>query len=221
MTYANAEWFRITGIAELGVDCDHWLDRVEATDAPAVRAAWEAALRDSGTSFSREFRFRRASDGTSIVVWINGKSVADIATAPAPHADRGAASADHVDQADPTRSVIGAFTDVTHWRELEQQQIASLTAIADGQERRAADIDASRREQERFVDVVCHEIRNPLNGIVNNVEQIRAQRQVLRPKLVAALAADPSNALLQSILAQEDEEAGMLDAIDLCTSHQV
>ena len=151
-------------------------------------------------------------------MWINGKSVADNA----PPAERGlGSSADHGDTPGHMRSVIGAFTDVTHWRELEQQQIASLTAIADVQERRAADVDANRREQERFVDVVCHEIRNPLNGIVNNVEQIRAQRQVLRPKLVAALAADPGNALLQSILEREDEEAGMLDAIDLCTSHQV
>ena len=212
MTYANAEWFRMTGLTELGADCDHWLDHVETSDATAVRADWEAALRNPGTNFSREFRFRRASDET-IVVWINGKSLAgDILVSeagPSPAAET------------RVRTVVGAFTDVTHWRALEQQQIASLTAIADVQHRRAEDAEVHRLEQERFVDVVCHEIRNPLNGIVNNVDQIRDRRRDLRSALVAALAAEPTNGLYQRILDEMDEEDGMLGAIDLCAYHQV
>ena len=120
-------------------------------------------------------------------------------------------------RATPSRAVIGAFTDVTHWREREQQEIAALTEQADSQRQRAEDAEAHRLEQERFVDVICHEIRNPLNGIVNNVDQLREGRRALRAMVLAL----PNQLGVDAIVNVLDDEDGMLTAIDLCASHQV
>ena len=215
MTYANKEWFRITGLSALGDACDHWLDLVDDRDRAAVRADWEAALRSPWSSFSREFRFRRAS--ATIVVWINGKSLAESEPAPSLADDVLGAPLAAAVRAIPSRAVIGAFTDVTHWREKEQQEIAALTEKVDTQKLRAEDAEAHRLEQERFVDVICHEIRNPLNGIVNNVDQLHEGRRALR-ELVVSLAEGPR---LQALLKILNDEDAMLSAIDLCAYHQV
>ncbi|KAJ3358014.1 hypothetical protein HDU83_000071 [Entophlyctis luteolus] len=49
--------------------------------------------------------------------------------------------------------------------ELQLQTIAN-------EKRRADEAEKLRKQQERYIDMICHEIRNPLNGIQNNNELI-------------------------------------------------
>ncbi|ORY44825.1 hypothetical protein BCR33DRAFT_784885 [Rhizoclosmatium globosum] len=51
-------------------------------------------------------------------------------------------------------------------RKEEQLQLQMLAA----EKKRADEAEQSRKQQERYIDMICHEIRNPLNGIQNNNE---------------------------------------------------
>ena len=219
ITYANDEWLRIVGVPALGPECDRWLDAVDAADLEAVKADWATALKSADFNFSREFRFRRPE--STAVVWINGRSLAETELSTTMTLAMSADAEAAVERAPQVRAIVGAFTDVTHWRQLEQQQMVALAETADVQLRRAEDAEKSRREQERFVDIICHEIRNPLSGIVNNVDQLREGRKRTRAMLCSLLLSEGSNAALESVLKQLDEEEGMLQAIDLCAAQQV
>ncbi|KAJ3146841.1 hypothetical protein HK101_002288, partial [Irineochytrium annulatum] len=65
---------------------------------------------------------------------------------------------------------VFALTDITEKRRLEDERLVSLQLEEAAQRRRADEAEESRRQQESFIDMVCHEIRNPLNGISNNNE---------------------------------------------------
>ncbi|KAL0487605.1 hypothetical protein AKO1_000266 [Acrasis kona] len=46
----------------------------------------------------------------------------------------------------------------------------SMNQLAEVQKKRAQEEEANRRKQEEFIDRVCHEIRNPIQGIMGNCE---------------------------------------------------
>ena len=202
VTYANRHWFEITGTTSLGDECDRWLDRVVDGDRDEVRAQWEAALKSPGGRVSRELRMQRATGCAAAIVWINAVTLAEspLAAGAGVHA------------------VVGALIDVTHWHDHERKEMAALTEIADVQRHRADDADGRCIEQERYIDVVCHEIRNPLNGIVSNVDLLCDGRSHLR-SLVGAAVEDPAKA--HAVLAILDDEDAMLNAVRLCAEHQV
>ncbi|KAI9335144.1 histidine kinase-like ATPase [Obelidium mucronatum] len=82
------------------------------------------------------------------------------------------------------------------------------------EKKRADEAEQSRKQQERYIDMICHEIRNPLNGIQNNNE------------LLSELLKDISNHLKQNSV--EDEQidkilsasANAVSAISHCAKHQ-
>ncbi|KAJ3170907.1 hypothetical protein HK101_011301 [Irineochytrium annulatum] len=55
------------------------------------------------------------------------------------------------------------------WR-VEEERLLALQREEAAQRRRADEAEELRRRQEAFIDMVCHEMRNPLNGITNNNE---------------------------------------------------
>lgn len=91
---------------------------------------------------------------------------------------------------------ICALVDIT---EIKQAQLAQEKAATEAQER--------KEQQERFIDMVSHEIRNPLSAVLHLAEEIK---EVARE--VQASHAD-----------QSDHISDILDAADtilLCVSHQ-
>ncbi|KAI8818204.1 uncharacterized protein EV422DRAFT_194247 [Fimicolochytrium jonesii] len=66
-----------------------------------------------------------------------------------------------------------ALVDVSEERRLEKERHITLQSLAEEQRRRAEEADENRQQQELFVDTICHEIRNPLSGIVNNNDLLK------------------------------------------------
>ncbi|KAJ3393257.1 hypothetical protein HDU84_002336 [Entophlyctis sp. JEL0112] len=93
----------------------------------------------------------------------------------------------------------------------EELQVITLAA----EKRRADEAEQSRKQQERYIDMICHEIRNPLNGIQNNNE------------LLSDLFVDLVSCLEKKHTVIDERLQKMLDSakeattlIGLCAKHQ-
>jgi signal transduction histidine kinase len=108
---------------------------------------------------------------------------------------------------------------VTERKRLENERMDALAQTALMQQQRADEAEQFRLAQLRFVDIICHEIRNPLNGIVNNIDMLRQGRAQMKRLLVDSnlIPAD----VLPKVLLQLDKEEALWGAIELCITHQV
>eukprot|EP01103_Thecamoeba_quadrilineata_P015653 TRINITY_DN5010_c0_g4_i1.p1 TRINITY_DN5010_c0_g4~~TRINITY_DN5010_c0_g4_i1.p1 ORF type:complete len:718 (-),score=121.17 TRINITY_DN5010_c0_g4_i1:64-2217(-) len=106
---------------------------------------------------------------------------------------------------------VFAVSDITERKNLDKERMEIIRKAEAIQLKRARDAERHQRQQERFVDMICHEIRNPLNGIINNVD------------LLLSSVKDRRNSPAQSESAYkqllEDEEA--TEAIKVCAQHQL
>ncbi|KAI8912217.1 hypothetical protein DFJ77DRAFT_542014 [Powellomyces hirtus] len=116
---------------------------------------------------------------------------------------------------------FSALVDVTDMRSMEHERVQMLERTTIEERARADEADENRKHQESFIDMICHEIRNPLNGIINNADLLRGaadRRKDVYPGLkehVQSLGLDAS--LLDLLLAQDMEA---ITAIDMCARHQ-
>jgi signal transduction histidine kinase len=116
------------------------------------------------------------------------------------------------------RGLVCGITDLTEHKRLERARLEALEHASRVQTARADEAEAHQREQERFVDVICHEIRNPLNGIVNNLDLLRTTRE----RRMAWLASHPAPTALEVAACVQElrEEEAQWTALDLCAQHQ-
>ncbi len=70
--------------------------------------------------------------------------------------------------------VFGATSDVTYLKEVEQKHLDAVEKAQFEAEKRAKEAEEYRRRQEEFSSFICHEIRNPLNGIVGALAWVEA-----------------------------------------------
>ncbi|KAJ3328655.1 hypothetical protein HDU76_009547, partial [Blyttiomyces sp. JEL0837] len=60
---------------------------------------------------------------------------------------------------------IGCLTNITEMKKLEKERLQAM-------EKRADEAEEAKRQKEEFIDMICHEIRNPLSAILNNNDLI-------------------------------------------------
>jgi len=147
---------------------------------------------------------------------------------------------------DSSQRIVGnvySVTDVTYRKALEEERLRLHSKAA-------ALAEQHSHDQELFVDSICHGIRNPLNGVLNNLELLRysiARRRrivcdALRHSLhehphhlppasagtdtdtaaAAAAAGHPQSltALIDELAALDAADADSLAAIETCANHQ-
>ncbi|KAJ3097995.1 hypothetical protein HK100_005206, partial [Physocladia obscura] len=68
---------------------------------------------------------------------------------------------------------VVTWIDVTSRKAFEERQL-------NNEKQRANDAEEYRKQQEIFIDMICHEIRNPLSGIANNNDFIRETLEALQ-----------------------------------------
>ncbi|KAI9348043.1 hypothetical protein BDR26DRAFT_853856 [Obelidium mucronatum] len=100
--------------------------------------------------------------------------------------------------------VIAAFTDVTPRVDFEEEKIARI---------RADEAELSRKQQEDFIDMICHEIRNPLSGISNTIEFMKETLQEIRNHVCGS----KENASLSKLV---DTTLEYAETISFCARHQ-
>ena len=146
-----------------------------------------------------------------------------------------------IEHAKPEKEVIGfvsTFTDLSLVKKLETEKLRALELAADYQSRRAEEAELVKKQQELFIDMTCHELRNPLNGIYQNADMMHAslsrmKREVhrlneyLRPERQHATEARLSPRIESTIrrltnwLACEiSQDIEAVETINLCARHQ-
>ncbi|KAL8276844.1 hypothetical protein RQP46_010775 [Phenoliferia psychrophenolica] len=88
-------------------------------------------------------------------------------------------------------------------------------------EQRAADADTHRKQIEAFIDITSHELRNPLSGVWQNAECVKASLEDTA-ELVTQMRAGlmPDAEALEDLAEEIKENLEGLSAILLCAAHQ-
>jgi signal transduction histidine kinase len=112
---------------------------------------------------------------------------------------------------------VGVWSDVTALRRLQRLSVEAERAHAREAER-------NRELQEQFIDITCHELRNPLNAIYNSaallgesLSRIEASLSALRERDGGAFAEQPE---FEKIDAELQEDIDSANTIVLCAKHQ-
>ncbi|KAL6863011.1 hypothetical protein ACO1O0_003255 [Amphichorda felina] len=181
ITYCNDMWWQISRVPKTDDTENAWMDMVRSEDRPALEAAWGKLLNDMVT-ISVEFRFicSQGSEDKTIDSWVL------MSAYPEKTLDGN------------LESIFGCITDISSQKWAEKVQ----------SERREEAVEL-KRQQENFIDITSHEMRNPLSAILQCADQISGN--------ITAFAAHHVKGEVETLL------EGCLDAantINLCASHQ-
>lgn len=181
INYCNDMWWQICRHARSDVFVDGWMDLVQEEDRDALESAWKRLVGEKVT-VSQEFRFRPfqlAGDRGTMDTWVL------MSAFPEQNADGS------------LKSIFGCITDISSQKWAERVQI----------ERREEAVER-KRQQENFIDITSHEMRNPLSAILQCADQIANSITAFNVRNVSEV-----EALLESCL-------DAANTINLCASHQ-
>ena len=102
------------------------------------------------------------------------------------------------------------FSDVTDLKLLERERLEAIRLAEEAQRHRAEEAEEARATMEMFVDTVCHEIRNPLNGLLSNLDFVCANRLARRRTYD-----DDNNK------DDDDDDGDALNSMQACVEHMV
>ncbi|KAF3010982.1 hypothetical protein E8E13_010581 [Curvularia kusanoi] len=145
LTYWNNAYENICGTAGQALNEPlAWMNIIHPDNIPEVRAVWESytqSRRDEAISFEVQFKKPWTSKGDDAEVTLDrtyGMSVIQ-----PEYSDDG-----------KLKGTLGCVTDISSLKWAEKMQSARLSEAIE-----------QRRQQENFLDVTSHEMRNPLNAI--------------------------------------------------------
>jgi PAS domain S-box-containing protein len=171
--YCNRVWREYAG-PSAGIS---FFGGVPEDELPAVRAAWNAAIR-SGRSLEREQRLRR-HDGE--LRW-------------------------HLCRVVPERDEHGAIvgwtataTDIDHQKRVEEAHAALLLREQEAR----AQLEAANRSKDEFLATVSHELRTPLNAILGWTRMLQNGAVEGGDRLQRALETIERNARMQTQLVDD------------------
>ena len=143
ITYCNDSWFSNTHVP--ASDIDRWMDYVQDEDKESVYALWHE-LTVEKKSVSAEFRFKQSWTDRN---GVKGDTWVLFSAYPERNEDNS------------LKSVFGSITNI------------STQKWAEGlQKRKMEEAVELKRQQENFIDITSHEMRNPLSAILQCADEI-------------------------------------------------
>lgn len=181
ITYCNDMWAQISRHSLSMESLGAWMDKVKEEDRPGLEAGWTKLVEDK-TSVSIEFRFKDFKDenDTGIDTWVL------LSAYPEKNIDGS------------LKSIFGCITDISSQKLAEKVQ----------SERREEAVEL-KRQQENFIDITSHEMRNPLSAVLQCADQIVQN--------IAAFTAYSAQKEVENLL---ESCADAAHTINLCASHQ-
>lgn len=181
ITYCNDMWAQIARHSLSKESLGAWMDSVQEEDRPGLEAGWTKLVEEK-TSVSVEFRFKenKQGDKASIDTWVL------LSAYPEKNLDGS------------LKSIFGCITDISSQKLAEKVQ----------SERREEAVEL-KRQQENFIDITSHEMRNPLSAVLQCADQIVQN--------IAAFTAYSKEKEVESLL---ESCADAAHTINLCASHQ-
>lgn len=181
INYCNDMWWQISRHSRAEQIGTAWMDSVRIEDKPGLMTAWTKLLEQKMT-ISVEFRFNcsQLCGDHTVDTWVL------MSAFPEKDADGN------------LTSIFGCITDISSqkWAENVQSQ------------RREEAVEL-KRQQENFIDITSHEMRNPLSAILQCVDQIANS--------IASFTAHSDRTEVDALLESCLDAA---NTINLCASHQ-
>ncbi|SMR41597.1 unnamed protein product [Zymoseptoria tritici ST99CH_1E4] len=182
ITFANDTWYDISRVPKNSDMADTWMQAVKPDDQPIVEQLWRD-LAVNTKAVSSEFRFKAQwhdRNGSSGDTWVLFSGYPE-------RYDDGR-----------LKSIFGSITDISQQKWAEGIQTRKMEEAVE-----------LKRQQENFIDMTSHEMRNPLSAILQCSDEIATS--------LARFRQDGSKDMPDDLL------ASCLDAaqtISLCSQHQ-
>ncbi|KAM7209017.1 putative signal transduction histidine-protein kinase [Naviculisporaceae sp. PSN 640] len=186
INYCNEMWWKISGHERGPSTLDAWMQSIRDEDRQAVEDVWRRLVEDKAP-ITHEFRFkgrRQVTDGHTVDTWALMSAYPE------------------KDEQGELKSIFGCITDIS------QQKWAE-----DFQKQRKDEAVELKRQQENFIDITSHEMRNPLSAILQCADEISSGLSRYRLEEPTSDIPASLNMLLESCV-----EAA--NTISLCASHQ-
>ncbi|KAK9786616.1 hypothetical protein SCARD494_11107 [Seiridium cardinale] len=185
ITYCNDMWWEITQRPRDNYFVDAWMDEVNDEDRPALEEAWQHLTKQK-IAITIEFRFKRSREESGNVIdnWVL------MSAYPENFADGS------------IKEIFGCMTNIS------QQKLAEQ--IQDQRRQEAVEL---KRQQENFIDITSHEMRNPLSAILQCADEISGLLGTYKSKKDFNLDVENLKVALEAC-----REAA--NTITLCASHQ-
>jgi len=181
ITFCNDTWFEITRVPKESHSTDRWVDYVLDEDKPLVKRLWHDLIANTRPA-SAEFRFKaRWLDryGTQDDTWVLFSA----------YPEKG--------EDGTLKSVFGSVTNIS-----QQKWAEGL------QKRKTEEAVERKRQQENFMDITSHEMRNPLSAILQCADEIVSSLSEVRSKI------------MEGDTAVFDDNIDAAQTIALCAQHQ-
>ncbi|KAF2663463.1 hypothetical protein BT63DRAFT_484198 [Microthyrium microscopicum] len=143
MQYCNNQFFELTGRPQTEPSEVDYSSLVYPEDLPIVEAAWKVLLEDkkpAQTMFRLQKKWKDG-EGNTRQVWAQGSSYPEC------------------DAEGNIVSILGTMTDITRFKWAE-----------DVQRTRVEEALEAKRQQENFIDMTSHEMRNPLSAVIQSAD---------------------------------------------------
>jgi PAS domain S-box-containing protein len=183
ITYCNDTWFEISRVPKEREKTDRWIDYVQEEDQALIAEHWKRLVEHTAP-INLEFRFKapwedRKTKATS-ETWVLFSAFPE------------------KDDSGMLKSVFGSITNI------------SPQKWAEGfQKRKMEEAVELKRQQENFIDITSHEMRNPLSAILQCADEIST--------ILSEFKSSGSNVIDSSIIADSIDAA---QTIALCAQHQ-
>lgn len=144
INFCNDSWWEISRHPRTVHSIETWMESIVPEDRHRVEAIWKKLI-DDKVSIVQEFRFKatREAAGHKIETWALMSAYPE------------------KDESGTTKAIFGCITDISQqkWAEAFQKQ------------RREEAVEL-KRQQENFIDMTSHEMRNPLSALCQCADEI-------------------------------------------------
>ena len=182
ITFANDTWYEISRVPRDGAMADKWMNSVKPEDRALVKQLWEDLV--VGTKpVSSEFRFQAEWEDRS---GNRGETWVLFSAYPEKYDDG------------RLKSIFGSITNISQQKWAEGIQTRKMEEAVE-----------LKRQQENFIDITSHEMRNPLSAILQCSDEIASSLSTFKHSTDRVM----TDELLTSCL-----DAAQI--ISLCSQHQ-
>ncbi|KAL9040919.1 MAG: hypothetical protein Q9180_001613 [Flavoplaca navasiana] len=183
-TYCNDTFYEITRIPKGYPSTADWMGFIKEEDQTMVKGLWSDLVHNT-SPFSKEFRFNAAwedSNGNKSDTWVLASAFPE------------------KDENGRLKVIFGSITNISQqkWAEhLEKRKMEEAVEM--------------KRQQENFIDITSHEMRNPLSAILQCSDEIATTLSGFRSR------EKPATKALETLL---DSNIDAAQTIALCALHQ-
>ncbi|KAF1939000.1 hypothetical protein EJ02DRAFT_457342 [Clathrospora elynae] len=182
ITYCNDTWYEISRVPKEREKTDRWIDYVKEEDQGLILEHW-GRLVDNAAAINIEFRFKTPWEDRN-----RNKNDTWVLFSAFPEKD----------EHGMLKSVFGSITNI------------SPQKWAEGfQKRKMEEAVELKRQQENFIDITSHEMRNPLSAILQCADEIST--------ILGDFRASGSQIIEEGVVADSIDAA---QTIALCAQHQ-